>query len=158
MISDLLEDLKDHFQHHLHHLVYSLFVFSDSHCIVGVYFEAPLTVRTMRLVHLILLSVNHMFLVQNALQSIKFFSFQCFLWHSGVWTSVCTFSILMGKNFYIIRVQQFVKIDHSNIRYIRVWAIMLDSNNHSLHSFDGFGLSIISFYGISSFALTLTTS
>ena len=44
---------------HLHHLVYFLFVFSDSHCIVGIYYVALLTVRTMRMVHLILFLANH---------------------------------------------------------------------------------------------------
>ena len=151
MILDLLEDLKDHLQHHLHHLVYFLFVISNSRCIVGIYYEAPLTVRTMRMVHLILLSVNHMFLAQNALQSIKLFSFPMF--SVTLWCSICTFSIPMGKNFYIIRVQELVRIDHSNIRYIGVLAIMLHSNNHYLQSFDGFNLSVISFYDIYFFCI-----
>ena len=81
--------------------------------------------------------------------------FQCFWWRSGVWTSICTFIIPMGKNFYIIRVEQLFRIDHSNIRYIQVWAIMLDSNNYSLQSFDGFTLSVISFYGIYFFRINV---
>ena len=84
------------------------------------------------------------------------FPFQCFLWRSGVWTNICTFSIPMWKNFYITRVQELVRIDHSNIsiyKYIQVWAIMLDSNNHSLQSFNGFTLSVISFYGIYFFCI-----
>ena len=54
----------------------------------------------------------------------------------------------MGENFYIIRVQQLVKIDHSYVRYVRVSVIMLDSNNHYLQSFDAITLSVISNYGI----------
>ena len=57
----------------------------------------------------------------------------------------------MGENLYIIRVQQFVKIDHSDVRYVRVSVIMLvmlDSNNHYLQSFDAITLSVISIYGI----------
>ena len=65
-------------QPHLHHLVYFLIVFPDSHCIVGVYYEAPLIVRTMRMLHLILLSANHMFLAQNVLQPATFFPFPIF--------------------------------------------------------------------------------
>lgn len=57
-------------------------------------------------------------------------------------------SILMGENFFIIRVQQLVKIDHSYVRYVRVSVIMLDSNNHYLQSFDAITLSVISNYGI----------
>ena len=59
----------------------------------------------------------------------------------------------MGNNFYIIRVQELARIDHSNIKYIQVLAIMVDSNNHSLQSFDGLTLSIISFYGIYFFCI-----
>ena len=65
-------------QYQLYHLIHFLFVFSDSHCIVDIYYEDPSTVRMMCMVHLILLSANHIFLARTTLQSINFFPFPMF--------------------------------------------------------------------------------
>ena len=46
-------------------------------------------------------------------------------------------------------------IDQTNVRYVRVWVITLNSNNHSLQSFDEFTFSVISFYGIYSLCINV---